>query len=182
MCTLQHHQHRSHHTGPVGSVRTGSRQTRVHHVFTDRILAPSQGADNCQLKTLWEQRAQCCRQCFPSYPGIAHSVPSQLAGTSQTFSWNVPFILPCTKITRLEIFFQLLKGTLVSLLTCPRQRLAGLSFPLCGLLWEFPALLLLRSCLKAAWIICLWLNQASNKWKQGHTHSLIFFNSCKDRV
>ena len=54
------------------------------------------------------------------------------------------------KITRLEIFFQLLKGALVSLLTCPRRRLAGLSLPLCGLLWEFPALLLLRRLFKGS--------------------------------
>lgn len=54
------------------------------------------------------------------------------------------------KITRLGIFFQLLKGALVSLLTCPRRRLAVLSLPLCGLLWEFPALLLLRRLFKGS--------------------------------
>lgn len=37
-------------------------------------------------------------------------------------------------------------------------------------------------CLKASWIIWLWLNQASNKWEQGHTHSLLLFDSCKHRA
>lgn len=75
-----------------------------------------------------------------------------------------------------------LRGALVPLLTCPRRCLAGLSLPLWGLLWEFPALLLWGGCLKAAWIIWLWLNQASNKWQRGRTHSLLLFDSCKHRV
>lgn len=43
-----------------------------------------------------------------------------------------------------------LRGALVPLLTCPRRCLAGLSLPLWGLLWEFPALLLSRRLFKGS--------------------------------
>lgn len=163
---------------------TGSRLTGVHHVFNNRILAPSHGADNCQLKTLRaKSRAQRCRQCFPSYPCIAHSVSSQLAVTSQDFLVKYALHTSLYKITRLEIFFQLLKGTLVCLLTCPRQRLAGLSLPLCGLLWEFPALLLLRRLFKGSMNNLPLTKSGLKQVKTGPYNSVIFFfNSCKDRV
>lgn len=113
---------------------------------------------------------------------IAHYVPSQLAVTSQTFLWNVAFILPCTKLPGLKSSSSCSKAHWF-----PSSRVPGSVWlashshcvVYCG---SFLPYFSWGGCLKAAWIICLWLNQASNKWKQGHTHSLILFDSCKKRV
>lgn len=129
---------------------TSSRQMGLRHVFNNRLVGPSQEAENCQLKTQ-QQRAG------PNIPHAMHPFCARCSLHALSTSCDKSdFLVKGTlrassyKITMLEIFFQLLKGTLVSLLTCPGRRLAGLSLPLCGLLWEFPALLLLRRLFKGS--------------------------------
>lgn len=165
------------------SPQTGSRQMGVPHVFNNRMLGPSQGADNCQLKTHREQRAG------PNTAGNASllSVYCSLRAIS-TRCDKSDFLVKCAlhtslcKITRLEIFFQLLKGALVSLLTCPRQHLAGLTLPLCGLLWEFPALLLLRRLFKGSMNNLPLTKSGLKQVKTGPYTFSFFFNPCKDKV
>lgn len=163
---------------------TGSRHMGLHHIFNNWLVGPSQEADNCQLKTLQQQRAghNVLHARHPCSVCIAHYVLCRLAATSWTFSWKAPFMIPRTKLPGLESSSSCSKAHWF-----PSSRVPGgvwlSSHSHCvGYCGSFLPYFSWEGCLKAAWIIWLWLNQASNKWKQGRTHSLILFDSCKHRA